>query len=423
MMKEDAIHKVLEQITVPDYIKLLRQNGRENVDIETRKAFASIYSQIKAFQISYPIVSKEIKAGIQLVERIFESDWHLEAHKIPNYNTYTNLRVLNWTLGTYQRASLPSIWKQCWRAIALLSQDLLAFEERSQQQQTSWQQQRREAPVLEKRIPQLHKLLQEIPLSQLPSLDWNIETLSPNWFDYIHKKDEVLIYLTQFPQSNYHEEYLFLRTVHLGECCFWGILTAVIAAIESAKQHQLLQASQCLEQAIQFADFLIPLFQVFKTMPEDAFMDFRDATGDASAIQSRTYQLVQIFMQGIDKTKAPVMAEISGVDDLVLYANPNFISLRSTLNQIHTETEPYAQIFLEKAEALDAILYKWRCLHIGIAYRYLPKGVSGTGGSKGVPYLQSHFKNKIFPLSKATATTSTRFPFKPVAKPIISPIN
>src|SRR5690606_30849541 len=104
-----------------------------------------------------------------------------------------------------------------------------------------------------------------------------------------------LMFVTALPQTKEHDEYLFLRTIHISEVCFWGILTSILSSMESIKNKDFDSAKSHLQTGVAFADILVPLFQAFKTMSPEHFTNFRDATGNASAIQSRTYQLVQIF--------------------------------------------------------------------------------------------------------------------------------
>ena len=271
------------------------------------------------------------------------------------------------------------------------------------------------------------------------------------WFSLAldESRETALLHLTALPQTDQHDEVLFLRTIQISECIFWGILTSVEAAIETLKHGPLRDAATFLNEANWFSRLLLPLFQAFKTMPVEHFRNFREQTGNASAIQSRTYQLMQIVCQGVDEKKVEALSKTSEVADLLLCAHPSFATLRNTLENLESKGMPDLEPVKTEAEALDHNLYAWRCVHLGIARKYLADLMSapntgiqvggawsnnsqsqttvnaiGTGGTSGPPYLEAHFRHMILkqPTHYAPWALIEIVP-QVVARPILGPMN
>lgn len=402
-MKEDRIVERLASFTPWQYITESRFNGRTSMNPDMKLAAATLYEQICRFRSQEVFISHEVDALLEMAERLFFSDWFLYNEPQPRYPAYTNVKMLNWVLGTHQRKSLTEIWEQCWSVINLLAQDLTSFEICSLAGIEKWQQNNYGIDICRERIQALQELKAFFPQQHTYPVSYVASANIPSdWWEYLseNRKALALIQLTAFPQTTEHDEFLFLRTIHISESCFWGILTSVIAAMESIKAKNFGKAARCLEEAARFAEVLVPLFQAFKTMPPDNFTEFRDATGNASAIQSRTYQLVQIFTQGFDERKAESLLKNPEVADLLHYRHSNFRSLRNLLQGIAQNSNEDIELIFKWAEDLDKALYAWRCLHLGIARAYLPPQIEGTGGTHGAPYLATHFRRRVFPVDQ-----------------------
>jgi len=189
---------------------------------------------------------------------------------------------------------------------------------------------------------------------------------------------------------------VFLRTIHIAELCFFGLRTIIIETIENLRRQCFPAATKCLNEAIGFAELLHRTFGVLRTMPPDHFADFRDYTENASAIQSRGYQLLDVYFRGVDQHKLRVYKERRHLAFLEKYAHPSFVHLRSLLRQDGTSRSEDWQKVMTAAQQLDAKLKTWRGLHVGFALAYLPPAVSGTGGTVGAPYLKQFLHEGLF---------------------------
>lgn len=425
-MKEDQMLAVLSQFNIGEYIQSARIRGRAQVTQETRARAVALYEQMQHFCVDQPFISKQLAAMLDLAGRVLFSEWFFANNPLPRYPAYTNIHVLNWVLGTNQRVPWNNIRQRCWRVIDVLLQDLLSFEVCSLARVENWQQQNCDPDVVSQRIVLLQEIARQIrnKYVELPARV-RLDIPPEDWFSYASDETRtyVLLHLTALPQTQEHDEFLFLRTIHISECIFWAILSGVIAGIESAKGGDLEQATVHVADAASFAQLLVPIFIMFKTMPPEHFAIFRDATGNASAIQSRTYQLMQIFTGGLDERKVDYLSDAPETADLLFYGHPGFLDLRAVVRMREQTIFPQRDDFIASVEALDKALYAWRCLHLGIARNYLP-APSGTGGTPGAPYLEMIYRRKILPAIYQGAPWPELHVIKTVhAHPVLSRFN
>ncbi len=211
---------------------------------------------------------------------------------------------------------------------------------------------------------------------------------SNDWLGYACHEDGALIVarLAALPQSDWHDEYLFLRTVQITEVCFEAILHAVEVALESHRCKIYYHGMAALRQANAVGDVLLQVMDVFRTMPTESFFDgFREATGDAGAVQSSTYQRLELLTRGLSERKRGVLGHVPEVKSMLeeSAAEPNLKAVLDELTDGPWEMELAKEIML-----LERTLMMWRSVHLGIAHRYLPAGTNESDGL-GVSYLRS----------------------------------
>ena len=54
-----------------------------------------------------------------------------------------------------------------------------------------------------------------------------------------------LVNFSCFPQTDFHDEYLFLRVIHISELCFYGIRSCIVETIESLRRGNKAGAVLC----------------------------------------------------------------------------------------------------------------------------------------------------------------------------------
>lgn len=417
-MKEDRILMQLDELPPSVYIRENRRGGRMKVPAEVRAQACRLFEVITHHQQSEAFLSAETARIFEVASRTFFSDWFLARNPKPRYQAYTNVRVLNWALQTHTLLPLNQVMDNAWRAIGVLIRDLRAFEVGAQGF---------ELALTTKRVILLHELERQVPSCESAPDPALVVGAPRTWAEYAcdPSRTFALADLSAFPQGAQHDEYLFLRIIHCSECCFWGVLSSVIGAQERAKSCHFAQGATILDRGVEFATFLVRLLEVLKTMTPETFRAFRDETGDASALQSRSYQRMQISLLGLDPAKSAFLSEVPELSDLMHFGHPNFIHLKKLIQTLETGHHDRSfQRFIASAHKLDEALFDWRRLHLGVARNYLSDR-TGSGGTPGFAYLKSHYAHKVLasgPETESEASLPATGTYGPV-KPLFGTVN
>jgi tryptophan 2,3-dioxygenase len=213
-----------------------------------------------------------------------------------------------------------------------------------------------------------------------------------DWSYFAADPARQITHLSCLPRSRWHDEYMFLRTIHATECCYSGILASLSALPGFIRNRDFLNGTEILKGALFFSDFLSKLFAIFDTMPVPHFFDgFRTATGDASAIQSVRFQTIEVLTRGLGSPKREALTHQHEAHFASNWQPPNDATLVG-MCEIARQQQSEGSDFIEIAEILDRDLYKWRARHFGIARKYLPPNVIGTG-NEGTPYLAANYRD------------------------------
>ena len=237
------------------------------------------------------------------------------------------------------------------------------------------------------------KLPANCQLTQLPAL----EDISSNhdgcdWRYFANHGAGILAvaHLTTLPMTRYHDEFMFVRSANIAECCFRAIACAVESAAGALERESPAEIVQCLNSAAELASFMTLIFVTFDTLPYESFYDgFRPATGNASTIQSTNYQRMDLLTRGFNERKQHALPKHCEVADFAA----EDADARPTLRWLSKAVEKHpADGAISKAiDDLRQNLFQWRARHLGIARRFLPKGVAGTG-NEGFSYLVETFR-------------------------------
>jgi tryptophan 2,3-dioxygenase len=405
MSSDSDIASRLLDFELDDYVAALWAEGRAHLSASRRQEASELYDEIVRLRRLESYIPRNLDDVLELAERFLYPEWFAARVPKPRYRTYTNVSVLNWYLDTVHRTPYQRIWERCAAAIRILLNDLFLFEVNSLAGLESRNADSFDSAICRERVQQLRPLYTALSRNDLAAPHLIVDD-PQSWSQYVSPAgmDYALVRLTAFPQTTEHDEYLFLRTIHISECCFWGVLTSALATVECIKRGDLRTAVRCLPVALPFAGLLTPLFQMLKTMPPEHFRRFRDATGDASAVQSRTYQLMQIALLGANPDTINLIAGTSDLEELSAYDHPSFTSLAHLMAKIDPSTSSTTQVLHDSASALDKELRKWRTLHIGIARNYLADVPAGTGGTSGAPYLKLSVQHTIRAAEEAVSS-------------------
>lgn len=378
----------LADFDVARYVTQARAHGRTQLPTHAREEASSLYERIVAVREHHATIPRPLDDVLELARRVLFPEWFLSRSRFPRYRVYINLGVLNWYLRTNKRVHYQDIWLRCIAAIGVLVDDVLAFEIDSLAGL-----ERRGACSFDRRaVASRVALLEEIGhafIGEHPRYGCALGHPPESWQGYVSRSGSVLAltFLTAFPLTGEHDEYMFIRTLHISECCFWGILTASLAAIESLKRGDAEVAISCLAVALAFAQLLTPLIRALKTMSGARFEQFREATGEASAIQSRTYQLMQIALTGAHPGTIGVLTQIDELRELRFYDQPGYLTLADLAARGCLDADTRRELAYH-LDAIDHELRKWRKVHRGIVRNYLATRPVGTGGTNGAEYLK-----------------------------------
>lgn len=423
-LEEETLGK-LKNFSLDQYLSDCRIFGRENLDPKLRERASQLYEAIRVLRRVSSSFSYEIDKTLEFAEDFLWGEHFIFTNPEPRYVAYTHLKVLDRFLLVGKQRPIPDILERCHAAIAILVRDWLEYE-----MNASTFPEIRGAEVInfvhekvQERIRGLNLLRQltaEFVKAPIPIIhplgEKTFHSFPCDWVYYAVQSEGVLAlaHATGLPQTKYHDEYMFLRTIHISECCFWGVITAVQASMERVHKNDLSSAAEYMREAAKFGSVLVKLFSIFETMPVESFFHgFRPSTGNASAIQSRKYQYMEILVRGFSKEKADALRSKKDVADIANVALDREQTLVGLIEQLGDD--PKSDAVNASIERLQSYLLQWRTKHLGIARRYLPPSTKGTG-DEGVPYLESNYRTPMpVPIAHVgiAEVSSTRFTMTP----------
>lgn len=188
---------------------------------------------------------------------------------------------------------------------------------------------------------------------------------------------------TMLPVSLVHDEHMFIRTLQAYETTFAAMAAHLQRAIGDPvhRAGSIAAAERVLREAK-------PLLSLVATMRPEQFLEFRQFTDGASAIQSRHYKLVEALCRRPDAERldSPAFRSVPCVRARVLAGLPDLVTAIGA--------EPPADVRAAMA-SFEAVLLAWRRTHFRMAMRMLGAR-RGTGHTDGVPYLDSVRERPVF---------------------------
>jgi tryptophan 2,3-dioxygenase len=382
------------------FLEEQRVNGRAGLPARSIARYSQDHEKVAELLANSRLAVQDVPLA-HMLEAITAPLAALHADPVPRYYSYTGVNVLDEYLDG-DRLDLDAQKKLCVDGIRALMLDLARFETRSLVGIEPWSQQRFEPEVSIRRLKLLKRQFEALNalgvLMQVPAP--GIDAPEPRIYSVLESYcDEkpllsAIVQFTCIPSSCSHDEVLFLRTIAEDELCFKAIYLAVRQAGEAMERSLFEAALLFLEQAAAFASMLHESFRVLQSMPPEHFIDFREVTGQASAVQSFNYQRLDAVLFGVSPEKISVFQRVPHLNSLLQFASKEFASLRSQLQTL-PENEASRNL-IQCAKLLDRHLLSWRGLHLSFALRYLPAEAPGTGGTAGLSYLQKFFRQSLF---------------------------
>jgi tryptophan 2,3-dioxygenase len=239
------------------------------------------------------------------------------------------------------------------------------------------------------------------------------------------------ILTAQKPLSGLHDEMLFIVIHQTKELWLKQMVTELHLAIEQVRSDQLIQVHKALSRVSRIQDVLTLSWNVLATLTPTDYSSFRGVLGTSSGFQSGQFRLIEFLLgikDGNHLRHQPEDSEAWGALDRALRAPSLWDEANRALARAGFDlpedrlardwTEPYtpseaveeawAEVYrdtarwwplyqlAEKLVDVDDAFATWRHKHVVTVERVI--GFKrGTGGTPGVPYLQSTLGKRAFP--------------------------
>ncbi|MCA9053655.1 MAG: hypothetical protein KDA75_07445 [Planctomycetaceae bacterium] len=249
----------------------------------------------------------------------------------------------------------------------------------------------------------------------------------------------------QQPQSSpaHHDEMLFIVIHQAYELWFKLILHEMEEAIHYMNEGRILRALHFVRRIVEVMKLLVAQIHILETMTPVEFLGFRDKLNPASGFQSVQFREVEylgglkndtyvqafqgqpelqerlrkrLAQPGLRETYYDLLARLGfeAPAELELNDQTQKSKIMSSLVEIYQRPEDHLELYLlsEALVEFDLQLGLWREHHVRVVERSIGYK-RGTGGSKGVAYLESTVGKKCFPHLWEVRTYLEKLPTKP----------
>ncbi|WP_433350527.1 tryptophan 2,3-dioxygenase family protein [Micromonospora sp. CA-111912] len=200
--------------------------------------------------------------------------------------------------------------------------------------------------------------------------------------------EERALRLSMLPVYLSHDEYLFIRVLQAYECVFAGLADELRATIDAIDAGRAVAAAERVGYARDQLASAAPLFSLLASMQPESFRTFRAYTEGASAIQSRSYKLMESLCRTPEGSRLDSAAyrSVPELRDRVRAGGPSVdAALRAAVRDGRLAGADRALVELRMREFAATVLH-WRRTHHRLAVRMLGER-PGTGYTEGTPYL------------------------------------
>jgi tryptophan 2,3-dioxygenase len=202
-----------------------------------------------------------------------------------------------------------------------------------------------------------------------------------------------------------HDELLFIIVHQSYELWFKLILHELTRARDELLAHRPQAAAPRLRRAVAVEKLLLGHLDVLETMSPAGFLEFRDPLAPASGFQSVQFRKIEwisglrdMFPDDASPPEGPELYEAFRAAAELPDDRGERLRQLAALYKDH-EDDPARAVLHEVAELLvdhDEGIALWRSHHVLMAAREIGTR-TGTGGSPGVPYLETTLSRRFFP--------------------------
>ncbi|HEX6870556.1 MAG TPA: hypothetical protein VF163_05610 [Micromonosporaceae bacterium] len=209
--------------------------------------------------------------------------------------------------------------------------------------------------------------------------------------------DRLILRVSMLPVYVMHDEYLFIRVLQLFETTFATIAVQLRGVVQALALQDPPTATRYLRLCEGMLRESAPLFSLLATMQVESFRTFREYTEGASAIQSRSYKVMESMCRRPDDERlySPAYLSVPEVRQRVLDGTVTLDDIFGVVRAAGWLTAGDEHDLVTAMEAFARTLIRWRTTHYRLAVRMLGQR-SGTGYTEGTPYLRSVQKIPVF---------------------------
>lgn len=226
----------------------------------------------------------------------------------------------------------------------------------------------------------------------------------------------------QHPISDRHDELLFIVIHQTKELWLKQAIAEITLAIDLVRQDRLVEAYKSLARVSRIQAVMTLSWDVLTTMTPADYTRFRDVLGTSSGFQSDQFRTVEVMLGVRDSARfGPMTAEAAAKPSLWDEANAALAragfavpgaaldrdwsqpyvpdeAVEAAWAEVYRDTERWWELYqlAEKLVDIDDAMATWRHKHVLTVSRIIG-GKRGTGGTAGVPYLESTLSKRAFP--------------------------
>ncbi|WP_188056212.1 tryptophan 2,3-dioxygenase [Sphingosinithalassobacter sp. CS137] len=233
--------------------------------------------------------------------------------------------------------------------------------------------------------------------------------------------DEILG--AQHPLSDKHDELLFIVIHQTKELWLKQTIAELLQAKALVQEDRHVEAYKSLARVSRIQSVMTLSWEILATMTPSDYTQFRGVLGTSSGFQSDQFRAVETLLglRGGGPEAGPLTGQFEAMPSLWDDANaalaragfdlpaavlarewpepyvPND-AVEDAWATVYRDTTRYWDLYqlAEKLVDIDDALATWRHKHVLTVSRIIG-GKRGTGGTAGVPYLQSTLSKRAFP--------------------------
>ncbi len=211
--------------------------------------------------------------------------------------------------------------------------------------------------------------------------------------------DRRMFRLTMLPVWTAHDEYMFIRVLQAFETTFALLAARLQVAVTALADRSPVLALTAINEAEKSLRETALTFSLMATMQMTSFLTFRQYTEGASAIQSRSYKIVESLCAQPQRSRLDSAAYLSvpEVRGKLISGQPNLQDLLIAARRSWLPPAAHSDLAAAMLKFESALL-QWRQTHYRLAVRMLGDR-SGSGYTEGTPYLNSTRSLRVFSLS------------------------